>query len=170
MDLKRELVLKRAQQTNLGMWKVKGWIRLMRGSHGATGTRAGAHNDRKEEKIFLRCDLGFPFLLLEFYVHTILQRRYRDRRMSPCLNPSKRCARIHHRVQTSLGMKLKGMRISPMLHLWTPSLIVQMQGFHFKERLHGMKKRTRGRSHLKALPNLGSYPSRCECTIVPPSP
>ena len=72
MDLKRELVLKRAQQTNLGMWKVKGWIRLMRGSHGATGTRAGAHEDRKEEKTFLRCDLGFLFLLLEIGVQTNL--------------------------------------------------------------------------------------------------
>ena len=54
--------------------------------------------------------------------------------------------------------------------LCSPSLIVQMQGFHFEGRLHGIKKRTRGRSHLEALPNLGSYPSRCECTIVPPSP
>ena len=47
------------------MWKVWVKIRLMRGSHGATGTRAGAHEDRKEEKTFLRCDLGFLFLLLE---------------------------------------------------------------------------------------------------------
>ena len=37
----------------------------MRGSHGAAGTHAGARKVRKEEKIFLRCDLGFPFLLLE---------------------------------------------------------------------------------------------------------
>ena len=59
------VVRERAQQTNLGMWKVKGWIRLMRGSHGATGTRAGTNEDRKEEKTFLRCDLGFLFLLLE---------------------------------------------------------------------------------------------------------
>src|SRR6185312_1927213 len=92
------VVRERAHQTILGMWKVKGWIRLMRGSLGATGTRVGARKDRKEEKSFLKCDLGFPFLLLEFYVQTILQRRYRDRRISPCLNPSKRCARIHHRV------------------------------------------------------------------------
>ena len=68
------------------------------GSHGATGTRAGVHNDRKEEKTFLRCDLGFLFLLLEIGVQTNLQRRYRDRRLSPCLNPCKRCARIHLRV------------------------------------------------------------------------
>ena len=62
------VVRETAQQTNLGMWKVKGWIRLMRGSLGATGTLAGARKDRKEEKSFLKCDLGFPFLLLEFYV------------------------------------------------------------------------------------------------------
>ena len=68
------VVRERAQQTNLGMWKVKGWIRLMRGSHGATGTRAGARKGRQEEKNFLSCDLGFPFLLLEISVQTNLQR------------------------------------------------------------------------------------------------
>ena len=68
------VVRERAQQMNLGMWNVKGWIRMMRGSHGATGTRARARKDRKEEKNFLKCDLGFLFLLLEFYVQTILQR------------------------------------------------------------------------------------------------
>ena len=67
------VVRERAQQTNLGMWKVKGWIRLMRGSHGATGTHAGAHKDRKEEKTFLRCNLEFLFLLLEIGVQTNLQ-------------------------------------------------------------------------------------------------
>ena len=37
----------------------------MRGSHGAAGTRAGVRKDWKEEKAFLRRDLGFPFLLSE---------------------------------------------------------------------------------------------------------
>ena len=37
----------------------------MRGSHGAAGTRAEVRKDWKEEKTFLRCDLGFLFLMLE---------------------------------------------------------------------------------------------------------
>ena len=66
------VVRERAQQTNIEMWKVKGWIRLMRGSHDAIGTRVGARKDRKEEKTLLRCDLGFLFLLLEIGVQTNL--------------------------------------------------------------------------------------------------
>ena len=57
------VVRERAQQTNLGM--CKGRIRLMRGSQGAIGTLAGAHKDKQQKKSFLRCDLGFLFLLLE---------------------------------------------------------------------------------------------------------
>jgi len=48
--------------------KVKGWIRLMRDSHGATWTPTGVCKDRWEKQNSLRCDLGFPFLPLEFYV------------------------------------------------------------------------------------------------------
>jgi hypothetical protein len=40
------MVCERAQETNLGMWKLKGWIRLMRGSHGATWTPTRARMDR----------------------------------------------------------------------------------------------------------------------------
>ena len=50
---------------NLGM--CKGRIRLMRGSQGAIGTPAGATKDKQQKKSFLRCYLGFLFLLLEFY-------------------------------------------------------------------------------------------------------
>ena len=142
----------------------------MRGSQGAIGTPAGACKDKQQKKSFLRCDLGFLFLLLEFYAQTNLQWRCQDRRPSPCLNQCKRCARICHRVQTSLGLKLKGLRIQPKLHLWTPSLIVQMQGCHLVEMLRGIRKRTRDKGHLRALPNHHSHFLHCECTIVPPSP
>jgi len=40
------VVREKAQQMNLGMWKVKGRIRLKGGSHGASGTPAGARKDR----------------------------------------------------------------------------------------------------------------------------
>ena len=58
-------VRERAHQTNLEMWK--GRICLMRDSQGAIGTPARAHKDKQQKKSFLRCDLGFLFLLLEFY-------------------------------------------------------------------------------------------------------
>ena len=65
-------VRERAQKTNLRMWKGRIW--QMRGSQGAIGTPAGARKDKQQKKSFLRTNLGFLFLILEFYAQMNHQR------------------------------------------------------------------------------------------------